>query len=78
MAQRIPKPYVMISTKDAEQWKLQDGQTFSFTIEKQSYSLPIKINPTLPFGVAALPYGLEGMPATELPSWGIVKSVGSK
>jgi NADH-quinone oxidoreductase subunit G len=73
IAQRIPKPYVMISSKDAENWNLVDGQMLSLTIEKQSYSLPVKINSTIPHGVAGLPYGLEGMPATELPSWGILK-----
>lgn len=78
VAQRVPQPYVMISTKDAEQMKLQEGQTFAFEVDKHVYSLPIKINKTIPSGVAALPYGLEGMPATELPAWGILKSVSSR
>ncbi len=78
IAQRIPKPYVMLSSKDAAQCKLEDGQMLSFTIEKQSYSLPIKINTTIPYGVAALPYGFEGMPATDLPTWGIINPVGNK
>ncbi len=73
VAQRIPKPYVMISTKDAEHLKLGDGQLLAFDIEKQTFHLPIKINSTMPNGVAALPYGLDGMPSTELPAWGIVK-----
>jgi len=49
----------MISTKDAEQWKLQEGQVLSFAIDKHLYSLPVKINSTMAHGVAALPYGLE-------------------
>ncbi len=77
VTQRIPKPYVMISSNDAEHWKLQEGQMFSFTIEKHLYTLPVKINSTMPHGVAALPYGLEGMPSTEMPAWGIVKSIGN-
>jgi NADH-quinone oxidoreductase subunit G len=77
VAQRIPKPYVMISTKDAEQWKLQEGQILSFAIDKHLYSLPVKVNSTMPHGVAALPYGLEGMPSTQMPAWGIIKTVGN-
>ncbi len=73
VSQRIPKPYVMISAKDAEQWKLQEGQVLSFAIDKHLYSLPVKINSTMPHGVAALPYGLEGMPSTQMPAWGILK-----
>jgi NADH-quinone oxidoreductase subunit G len=73
VAQRVPQPYVMINEKDAEQMKIQEGQTLTFEVEKYVYSLPVKINKTMPNGVAALPYGLEGMPATELPAWGILK-----
>jgi NADH-quinone oxidoreductase subunit G len=73
VSQRMAQPYVMISAKDAEHLKLDEGHAFSFEVEKHVYSLPVKINKTLPSGVAALPYGLEGMPATELPAWGIVK-----
>jgi len=62
----------MISTKDAEQWKLQEGQILSFAIDKHLYSLPVKVNSTMPYGVAALPYGLEGMPSTQMPAWGIL------
>src|SRR5262249_16868433 len=75
VAQRMPQPYVLLNPKDAEQLKLSEGQNFSFEVEKQVYSLPVKINVTFPAGVAALPYGLEGMPATELPAWGIVKKI---
>jgi len=71
--QRIPKPYVMISTKDAAHWKLEEGAVLSFAIDKHSYTLPVKVNASMPFGVAALPYGLEGMPSTQMPAWGIVK-----
>jgi NADH-quinone oxidoreductase subunit G len=77
VVQRIPKPYVMISTKDAAQWKLQEGQVLSFAIDKHMYSLPVKVNATMPYGVAALPYGLEGMPSTQMPAWGIVKPIGN-
>src|SRR5579859_6329217 len=76
--QRFPKPYLRIGPKDAAQWKVQEGQVLTITVEKIVYELPLKIDPTMPHGVGALPYRLEGMHATELPAWGIVKSAGSK
>ncbi|MGC4021242.1 MAG: molybdopterin dinucleotide binding domain-containing protein [Cyclobacteriaceae bacterium] len=76
VAQRMPqKPYVMISAKDAEQQNLKDGDSLTFEVEKHVYLLPVRVNNTVPFGVAALPYGLEGMPSTELPGWGIIKKI---
>ncbi|MBS1681232.1 MAG: NADH-quinone oxidoreductase subunit NuoG [Bacteroidetes bacterium] len=74
VAQRMPQhPYAMINPKDAEQQKVNEGDKISFEVEKHVYVLMVKLNNTIPSGVAALPYGLEGMPSTELPGWGILK-----
>ncbi|MBS1952341.1 MAG: NADH-ubiquinone oxidoreductase chain G [Cytophagales bacterium] len=78
VSQRVPKPYVMINPKDAEELKLTEGQLLSFEVLKDVYELPVRINNTIPAGLAAMPYALEGMPATGLPEWGIIKSVDRK
>ncbi|MBS1488830.1 MAG: NADH-quinone oxidoreductase subunit NuoG [Bacteroidetes bacterium] len=73
VAQRVPKPYLLLNPSDAEQLKIAEGQPISFEVEKHLYELPVRINKTMPQGVAAMPYALEGMPATGLPAWGFLK-----
>jgi NADH-quinone oxidoreductase subunit G len=73
VAARLQKPYVSLHPDDAAQWKMSDGQTFSFEVEGLVYKLPVLINTSIPKGVAGLPYGLPGLPFVELPAWGIPK-----
>ncbi len=71
VAQRVPKPYVMINVTDATSLKLEEGKILNFEVEKQMYSLPVKISSEMPIGVAGIPYGLTSY--SELPAWGILK-----
>jgi NADH-quinone oxidoreductase subunit G len=71
VAERVPKPYVMISEVDAKNLKLQEGARLSFDIEKQGYSLPVQISAEMPVGVAGIPYGLTSR--SELPAMGVLK-----
>jgi NADH-quinone oxidoreductase subunit G len=74
VAERVVKPYVLVSAWNARELMLNEGQTLAFDIESQSYALPVKISATLKRNVIGLPYGLAGVPYTELPAWAIVKS----
>lgn len=71
VAQRIPKPYVMISESDAKNLKIQEGARLSFDIDKQAYSLPVQVSAAMPVGVAGIPYGLTSR--SELPAWGVIR-----
>jgi NADH-quinone oxidoreductase subunit G len=73
VAQRSSKPYVAVSSEDAAQLKVQDGQLLAFEVEGQAYRLPVKISSSLAKGVAGLPYGLPGLPFVELPAWATPK-----
>jgi NADH-quinone oxidoreductase subunit G len=71
VAQRIPKPYVMVNSGDAVNLKLKEGTNLNFEVDKQVYSLPVKISADIPTGVGGIPYGL--ISCSELPAWGILK-----
>ena len=71
VAQRIPKPYVMVNAGDAVNLKLKEGSNLNFEVDKHIYSLPVKISADIPTGVGGIPYGL--ISCSELPAWGILK-----
>lgn len=73
VAQRIGSLYILLSAHDASEYHLQDN-LFSFSIEGQSYKLPVHITNDLPAGMAAVPYGYKGVPYGDLPEWCIVQS----
>jgi NADH-quinone oxidoreductase subunit G len=73
VSQRVVKPYVLINSNDATKFNLTDGQQFSFEIDGQLYKLPVKISTIIKPNVAGLPYGLPGVPHSELPAWASIK-----
>jgi NADH-quinone oxidoreductase subunit G len=73
VSKRIPAPYVMLRTSDAQSIGVKEGQLLRFEIEGQDCELPVKISTTIPAGVAGVPYGLWGMPSGELPAWAAIK-----
>jgi NADH-quinone oxidoreductase subunit G len=74
VAERVVKPYVLVSAWNAGELGLAEGQTLAFDIEGQSYMLPVKISTVMKRNVIGLPYGLAGIPYAELPAWAIVKA----
>lgn len=73
VSQRIPKPYVMISAQDAKLMETQEDAMIEVEVEGQTYFLPLKVSSKMPAGIAGLPYGISGMPCSDLPAWGVVK-----
>jgi NADH-quinone oxidoreductase subunit G len=73
VAERAVKSYVGINPEDASDLAVQEGQLRAFDVDGQSLRLTVKINPSLPRGVAGLPYGLTGLPFVELPAWSLLK-----
>jgi NADH-quinone oxidoreductase subunit G len=73
VSQRIGALYILLNAIDAAEYHLSDN-LFSFSIENQTYKLPVHVTNDIPVGMAALPYGYKGVPYGDLPEWCIVKS----
>jgi len=72
IAERSPDPYLGLGTEDAEALQVQDGIEVKLMLSKVEYNIPVKLVPTLPRGIAALPVGLRGVEPADLPVWGRV------
>jgi NADH-quinone oxidoreductase subunit G len=66
-----PEPYLAIQPEDAERLQAEEGQEVALDIEGVICSLPVKIMPTLPRGIAGLPVGLPGLPGVTRPEKGV-------
>lgn len=74
VATRVPQNYVLVSSEDARDLNITAGTTISFEINRQPYQLPVHIHPSIPKGIAGMPYGLPGLPFVDLPAWAILKN----
>jgi NADH-quinone oxidoreductase subunit G len=74
VAQRIPQPYILLSMDDAVAMSLLENYILTFYIGRYEYSLPVKVSNAIPNGVAAVPYGIHGIPYTELPEWATTRA----
>ena len=81
IASLVPPPYVAIGPADAVRLGLQDGMQVLLRIDIGAQATARKaalaIRPALPAGVAAVPVGLPGAPAMDLPAWGTIEPLGS-
>src|SRR5262249_44375638 len=57
-----PEPYIALSTNDAAKLGFNNGQKIAVIVFEQAYELPLKIDNSLPNGLALVPAGLPGMP----------------
>jgi NADH-quinone oxidoreductase subunit G len=69
VAELAPAPYIALNAAEADTLGAHEGDVIAITLDGTAQQLPLKIAPALPAGVAGLPVGLEGMPATTLPGW---------
>ncbi len=60
IAERAPPPYVALHPADAEALALVGGQPTEVVVGEETLTLPLKLEPTLARGIAALPAGLAG------------------
>jgi NADH-quinone oxidoreductase subunit G len=70
IAARAPQPYVGLNPHDAAGLRVQEGGELALHAAGAVYRLPVKLMPTLPTGMAAVPAGLSGSPGIVLPAWG--------
>lgn len=75
IAERVPKPSLILSSADAANLGVSAGQELQITLGVFSGKLRIEVDPSMPAGVAGLPVGLPGIPVADLPAWAkIVKA----
>ncbi len=74
--ERIPKPYIVLNTQDAEAQNLSEGNTIEIFYNGASHQLPVTVNSALPQGTVGLPKGLEETNGIHFPFW--TKLNGSK
>jgi NADH-quinone oxidoreductase subunit G len=74
--ERSPQPYLALHPEDAARLQVSAGQSLKVTIDQTTITLPVKLEPALPRGVAGLPCGLADMPRIAVPVWATVTSEG--
>jgi NADH-quinone oxidoreductase subunit G len=75
VSKRVPESYITINEQDATELGIATGGILSFEVNRQAYQLPVKINASIPKGIAGMPYGLPGLPFVDLPAWAILKPI---
>ena len=71
VAGRAPRPYLALGPRDAERLGAREGQLLGFALHSAGaprLSLPVRIDASLPEGLAGLPVGLPGQPFLDLPA----------
>jgi NADH-quinone oxidoreductase subunit G len=69
IAQLAPAPYVALGMEDAAALGVPEGAALDVNVDGQSARLPLRVEPGLPRGVAALPVGIGPLDGTTLPQW---------
>lgn len=75
VAELSPKPYVALGAEDAAGLSLSEGGEAQVVVNGSRLSLPVRVRPEMPHGVAGLPLGLPDGGAISLPVWGKVLKV---
>jgi NADH-quinone oxidoreductase subunit G len=73
IAQLSPQPYVALGAEDAAALGAAAGASVEVKLEGTAARLPLRIEPGLPRGVAALPAGLGPLAGIPLPLWGRIE-----
>jgi NADH-quinone oxidoreductase subunit G len=73
LAELAPEPYLALNPDDAGRLGLAGGAGADLSLEGEQYRLPVKLDPSLPAGVAGLPIGLEGLPGYTFSGWGKIR-----
>ncbi len=69
LSQRVPLPYVALSTGDAKELGFRPDQKATVEIGANVYQLPVKIEQGLAEGTVGIPVGLQGLEGIVTPSW---------
>ena len=78
VASLSPAPYLALNPGDAGSFDFTDGSAVGISMGGREFHLPLRIDPSLPEGVAGMPAGLAGFPGIPLPAWGVLLPDGKK
>ncbi len=67
VAERAPQAYVALNPGDAQNLNLAAGETVQIELQDTVITLPVRLEASLPSGLAGIPVGLVGMPWLGLP-----------
>lgn len=73
IAELAPKPYVALAVADAQALGLAEGATVRLRLEQATVELPVRLEPSLPIGLALLPRGIGPVAGLLLPAWGAIE-----
>lgn len=73
VAERTPKPYIVINKKDAKHLNVIENESLHVQIQDQNYLLPVMIKKELPDGLAGIPNNIPGLIGIAWPAKGTLK-----
>jgi NADH-quinone oxidoreductase subunit G len=76
VASLAPPPYLALHPEDATGFGLREGQEIALALGGTEYPVVVKLDPSVPAGVAGLPVGLPGEPWVTLPAWYVPRPAG--
>jgi NADH-quinone oxidoreductase subunit G len=65
----IPTPYIAINPNQVKSLDVMDDGTVEIAFSNISYYLPVKVNPSIPDGLALVPMGFDKIQWDGLPFW---------
>jgi NADH-quinone oxidoreductase subunit G len=70
IAELSPAPYLALNPADAGNQGLRGAEPAGIILNGREIRLPLRLDPSLPAGVAGMPVGLPGLGGVSLPRWG--------
>lgn len=68
IAERAPAAYIAVAAADGVKIGVDEGASVEIHLSETALRLPVRIDASLPSGVAALPVGLRGLTGVDLPA----------
>lgn len=78
IAELSPDPYLALNPVEGEKNRCRAGDIVGLTISGRKLDLPVRLDPSLPPGVAGLPAGLPALAGLGLPAWCALSFPGGK
>jgi hypothetical protein len=67
--QLIADPYIAVNPRQITNMNINEDGTVEIAFSNISYQLPVKVNPSVPEGMAMVPKSLDGLQWDGLPFW---------
>jgi NADH-quinone oxidoreductase subunit G len=75
IAERTPKPYIVLNPADAAKLKVNDREEVTVTVSDKVQRLSVKLMHDLSAGIAGVPAGLNELPGVFFPVWSKLSKV---